>query len=249
MKNYKDIFKTSDQIKEYFKEPKKILWLIACAIVMWNIVFIYVVTFLDNVQVAGERPLWKEYLLSFFFVTNISNIMGGVYVVMFLFTNVNQESIFWRRFKIATASTLTLVFLLYWTVLAKDNLPEMNGDGLKITRSIFTHGIVPVSIVGLMLFDDLNPKTKIVKTQDDNKTLLWNIIIPVVWILIQIILYYSMGGNLEENAMYDFLDFNNQSIALSLGAIFGTTLFFALLTWIYSFIHNLDYKKINKKNK
>lgn len=219
-------------MKKLFKTKLNILWAVLFAISFISIVLMISSTYSTD-DFGKGLITWKEYLKFWFHFTFISNLIVVITSFIVIYNKVDFQSTWLQRLKILMIVNITLTGLVYW-ILLSNRVCTMNS--FQLITTIFAHALVPALSIFVFTYESLTTtiekQNKIKKT---NITLL-NLLFPLVWIIIAIIIYYSLGGNLSA-ALYNFLDYNahwTKSLLIS----FGITIIYPLMTltavWIYT---------------
>ena len=172
----------------------------------------------------GTRDSNDEKIITWFYFTFISNVIGVVFFWLKSFA-IKERTKHFQRFEILAVVNLTVTMLIFWSVLAPAN--KTWSYPFATIQNLFIHLITPVLIIAIFLVDIF--KNKETNSLNSLKSSLINLLMPLVWITIAIIIYFSLGAD-KDSAIYSFLDFKNHALMAGI-AIPGIAILYFGLTF------------------
>lgn len=184
---------------------------------------------------AGSR-VSDENIIVWFYFTFISNVMGLVISTLKTFDIYRKDSKHFQRFEVMATVNLTITMLVFWAVLAPAN--KTWNVPLATIQNIFVHLLTPLALIVMFILDATKqkPKTEL----SSLNTSLVNLIMPLVWIIIAIIIYFSLGAD-EHSAIYSFLDFKGHKVMAAV-AIPGIALVYFGITFGFTYLQSRKLK-------
>lgn len=209
---------------------KKWLPIMSLALIGIILMLVYELGYYVGARVSDEK------IIVWFYFTFISNVMG---LILALFKTLNifkSESKHFQRFEIMTTTNLTVTFLVFWAVLAPHN--KTWNVPLATIQNIFVHLLTPVALITMFVLNATKGKQR--TELSSLKTSLINLIMPLVWIIVAIIIYFSLGAD-EHSAIYSFLDFKGHKVMAAI-AIPGIALVYFGITFGLTYLQSRKIK-------
>lgn len=179
-------------------------------------------------KASGEiltRTPSLERLYFWFYFTFISNMFAVVLSTAHFCKKVNWESKHWQRAKVMMAVNLLITFLVYWIILAKDANWH---NGLSVVTNLFVHCFTPMLAIATFLVETEKDRTTKRNITALN-TAIWNLLFPVVWLIMILIIYYATGAH-GHSAIYAIItDFNHHPLTSAL-MIIGVGIAYPIIT-------------------
>lgn len=220
---------------------RKIIWPLLLMISTMGIVLMWtqVFEFYPREKAIGDRENWKQFLILPFYFTFLSNFCAFL-ASFFRCTGIVKNEKILRRLEIFMAVNLTITMLVYWTMIFPKN--EIHSS-FSFTSTFWIHVITPcMSLIVFFVHNHYYPERIAVKTIHNS---LWHLLFPIVWLIIAVSLYYILGGS-KNDAIYKFLDFNNQAWWMSIIVVTGIGIAYFGFTTLYTKLtnpkHDVEYK-------
>ena len=216
-------------------------------LLIWSFIslFLYHVTSLiPNFYVKDlEHPqeFWQIGHYMYYEGSFHSNFFAFLISLLTILSIFKKNCIHVQRFKIVTFSILSTVFLVFWFYLFILRIESTGYTFFLFLTTFIIHAIVPLLYIFVYIYEI--KKEKIVVNLNNKKDFLLISIYPFLYIIFAMIIYRAYGAE-PEDAIYQFLDYRNQSIAISVATIFGTIFIFLVIAFITINITN----KISKNN-
>lgn len=180
------------------------------------------------------RPNWEEYLMLPFYFTFLSNVLGLIISGIHL-TMKNPKQIVLEHFKVMMVVNLVITFIVYWAILST----HMNwSDGFTVVSNLFIHLFTPIAAVVAFVAESVLKKPKLITVK---KGVLWNFLMPAIYLIVALVLYAILGADGKEDAPYAFLDVANKPI-MAVGYIIGIAVAYIGFTVLFVCIFKWNFK-------
>lgn len=196
-------------------------------VLMWTQTF----EFYPHEKLATDRANWKQFLILPFYFTFLSNFLA-VLVSGYRSMGCGWNEKFMRRAEIFMVVNLTITMGVYWSMI----FPSANiSSTFTFASTFWIHVVTPVASIIVFFLHNHNYSYKV--KMKPIKTAIQNMVFPVLWLAVAITIYYSLGGT-ENDAIYKFLNFNNQAWYLSIAFVAGIGIVYFGFTWFYTKLTN-----------
>ena len=184
-------------------------------------------------RLETDRAAWKQSIIFFFYFTLWSNL--SALIVSFIRTMKLKANQKWlKQAEILMGVNLTVTMLVYWAIIFPTRTSHSD---FEMVSTVSVHVITPIFALWAMFVQNIK-NTEVPKLHVGKVTLM-NLVFPVVWLIIAIIIYYSLGSN-EHAAIYKFLNFSEHKWYMSVAYVVGVGVTYAGLTALYTWITNKD---------
>lgn len=130
---------------------------------------------------------------------------------------------------------LVITFIVYWAILST----HMDwSDGFSVASNLFIHLFTPIAAVVAFVAESALKKSKLLTIK---KTIMWNFLMPVIYLGVTLILYAILGADGKEDAPYSFLDVANHP-AMAAGYIIGIAIAYVVFTALFTCIFRWSFK-------
>lgn len=223
--------------KERLKNKKYVAWLTLFIVSSIGIILMITSTFtnwehytsIDDKRLMREH--WKTSIIIWCYFTFQSNLIAVIASAIVIFKGVELSSTHMQRFKTMMAVNLLITCGIFWSLLVSE-LSEYNPLGL--TSTIMVHAITPMLAIFTYFFDGY--KNKIEKKSTPLMSFLLIPIYPLTWLILGIIIYYSLGRN-GSSAIYTFMFFDKNWV-MSVAVISGITIAYPSFVFLFQWIYN-----------
>ena len=141
----------------------------------------------------------QENLYLFLYFTVLSNFTGLATSILVIINIISPENKHLQRFKIMAFVNLIVTMIVFWTLI----FPSKTYDNaMKLTSTLFVHAFTPLIMITAWTIDVLYRKYKVNTSYTMTASL--NVIFPVTWLIMAIILYFAYGAHAKD-AFYPFL--------------------------------------------
>lgn len=183
----------------------------------------------DLVKYPNDKH-WHEYLIFPFYFTFQSNMLAVIVPIIVFFELIKKKKVL-RRLQIFMAVNLLITMLVYWATLFPIHHPD---NGISWTTNLLVHLIVPLlAIVAFFVQTLKNKETH--AYSNIWKAASWNLLYPVVWLIIGLVIYFSLGM-VHSAAIYHFMNIAHNPWYETIGYIIGVFgayyLFTVLAIWL-----------------
>lgn len=228
---------------------KNIIWYSLLTIGLTGIIMMIVGTFvypsdLRYINSKGEiiGQMWYSNLILWFYFTFISNVMGFLMALFWIFKLIKNERIqkFWQN--LATVN-LTITLIVYWAALFPLGQPT---NVFNWFSNMFVHLVVPILAILAFIVENVLSKNNI--QFHLWKTAGWSMLFPLGWLAIAVIIYVSLNCDTGA-AIYPFLDFAHNPVWMSCLFLIGIGLAYFWITVLYIYLANPNKNKKIKNSK
>jgi len=148
----------------------------------------------------------KERIILWFYFTFQSNVLGLIISVIRFIENIRGiEHKKYHILRLMATTSLVVTFIVYWAYLFPQN---PYSEPFNLIKTLFVHGFTPIMALTTFLYSNIKLKESI--KSNPWKVSLFSSIYPAIWMLVAVIIYFSLGAN-SDSAIYSFLNFSHNA--------------------------------------